>query len=97
MTINEIIEKFDEKFGYDIKYLPMHQPKDVIAFIRSSYSELLGEIVEEIKKRKNHYESQRMIFRDSKEVSIELRSRVEELNDAISIINSKSPKEDSIN
>ena len=94
MTIDKILNSFDEK--YKIILVPKHHDKNLLTdveiktqeirdFLRSSYSELLEELLKEV------------IGDIDKLPIVPSRCGLIVKDNVISIINSKLPKEDSIN
>jgi hypothetical protein len=65
------------------KSIPVSRVQELI---KEAVANREKEIVEIVEERKNYNESQRIIFRDNKEVSIELRSRVEILKEVLDLI-----------
>ena len=91
MTIDDILKQFDEEFPVISCVTPQHafvsdsiivKAEDLRTFLRSSYSELLGEVEKEIHDLYTPiHQGLPTVFKD----------------EVISIIKSKLPKEDSIN
>lgn len=61
---------------------------DIETVISTSHITLIDNLIKELEGKKEKYENQRIIFRDSKEVSIELRSKIEALTDTITTLQS---------
>lgn len=98
MTLENIIEKqFNAKFYegqgngvYCKKHKFLATPIEIKSLLRSSYSELLGEVVEEICKKQQERDK-------SSRSESQFNDRQKIFGENISIIKSKLPKEDSIN